>query len=431
MEISWITRFGMISDWGPQFAAELMKELNKLLGIQTKLSTAYHLQTDRQTEWINQEIEQYLRLFVLHCQDDWVEWITIAEFSYNNKIHSSTKVSPFYANYGYHPRMGMELHHYTKVEAADEFASWMKQIHKEAWATMTKAQEEMKHYMDYHCGQPPKYEVGQKVWLETENLNMKRLSKKLTEKCIGPYPNINIKSSNAVQLKLPWSIKIKICPIINISHICPYWQPCIPQQTAPEPPSIEIEGEFEYEVEWILDSWLYWGNLQYLVKWLGYTKEHNTWELVSKLTIAQEAINNFHYAHPSTPCHIQSLSPFQFWPIKNYMETPKGFKSALNCNGVWIISNKYHHERLLHQCNHSCHIPHHPYDILNCIHTKNMVAHIWINGMIQTFHDDMNTKEGVVSWESFPIIKNFIPYLILSIIHHIDASCPQPGYNVQ
>ena len=100
----------MISDRGPQFAAELMRELNKLLGIQTKLSTAYHPQMDGQTEQMNQEIKQYLRLFILHQQHNWPEWVTIAEFSYNNKIHASIKVSPFFANYGFNPRMGVEPH---------------------------------------------------------------------------------------------------------------------------------------------------------------------------------------------------------------------------------------------------------------------------------------------------------------------------------
>jgi hypothetical protein len=141
---------------------------------------------------MNQEIEQYLRLFVSHRQDDWAEWIAIAEFSYNNKIHLSTKVSPFYANYGYHPRMGTEPHRYTKVEAANEFANQMKHIHEEAQATMTKAQEEMKQYANYHHGEPPKYEVGQKVWLEMENLNIKRPLKKLTKKHSRPYPIVKI-----------------------------------------------------------------------------------------------------------------------------------------------------------------------------------------------------------------------------------------------
>jgi len=61
-----------------------MKELNEILGIKTKLSTAYHPQTDGQTEWVNQDIEQYLRMFVSHRQNDWPEWITCAEFAYNN-----------------------------------------------------------------------------------------------------------------------------------------------------------------------------------------------------------------------------------------------------------------------------------------------------------------------------------------------------------
>ena len=75
---------------GPQFAAEFMKELNDILGIKTKLSMAYHPQTDGQTEWVNQEIKQYLRLFVSHRQNNWPEWIAGTEFTYNNEIHTAT-----------------------------------------------------------------------------------------------------------------------------------------------------------------------------------------------------------------------------------------------------------------------------------------------------------------------------------------------------
>ena len=89
-----------LSDRGPQFTAEFMCELNNILGIQTKLSTAYHPQTDGQTKRLNQDVEQYLRLFVSQRQNGWPEWIACAEFVYNNKVHSATKISPFYANYG-------------------------------------------------------------------------------------------------------------------------------------------------------------------------------------------------------------------------------------------------------------------------------------------------------------------------------------------
>ena len=99
----------MVSDRGLQFAAELTKELNKMLGIQTKLSTAFHSQTDGQTECMNQELEQYLQFFVDHRQKDWPEWLALAEFAINNKVHSTTKVSPFIANYGRKVRMGGDI----------------------------------------------------------------------------------------------------------------------------------------------------------------------------------------------------------------------------------------------------------------------------------------------------------------------------------
>ena len=148
--------------------------------------------------------------------------------------------------------MGVELHRQTKVEVADDFTKRMKFIHEEAQAALTKAKEEMKRYADYHHGDPPQYQMGQKVWLETENLSIQRPSKKLLEKRIGPYPIVDVKSSNAMQLKLPRSIKIH--PVVNVSHVRPYVEPCIPQQTTTAPPPVEIKGEFEYEVEQILDS---------------------------------------------------------------------------------------------------------------------------------------------------------------------------------
>jgi len=89
----------IVSDREVQFAVGMMKELNHLLEIQTKLLTAYHSQTDGQTERINQELEQYLRVFIDHRQEQWSDWLGTAEFVYNNKIHAATKISPFKANY--------------------------------------------------------------------------------------------------------------------------------------------------------------------------------------------------------------------------------------------------------------------------------------------------------------------------------------------
>jgi len=80
-----------------------------MLGIKTKLLIAFHPQTDNQTKRINQELEQYLKFFVDHRQKDWPDWLALAEFVINNKTYSTTKVSPFMANYRRELRMGINL----------------------------------------------------------------------------------------------------------------------------------------------------------------------------------------------------------------------------------------------------------------------------------------------------------------------------------
>ena len=138
----------VVSDRGPQFVAELMKELNKILGIETRLSMAFHPQTDGQMERMNQELEQYLRFFVDHQQKDWLEHLAEAEFAVNNKVHTATKVSPFMANYDREMRIGGDIRKRGKVEKAVEFVERMKRIHEEAGAALKKSQEDMKRQTD-------------------------------------------------------------------------------------------------------------------------------------------------------------------------------------------------------------------------------------------------------------------------------------------
>jgi len=83
---------------------------------------------------MNQELEQYLRFFVDHRQKDWPEWLALAEFAVNNKVHTTTKVSFFMANYGRELRMGGDIRKKEKVESAVEFVERMKKVYKEAGA---------------------------------------------------------------------------------------------------------------------------------------------------------------------------------------------------------------------------------------------------------------------------------------------------------
>jgi len=110
----------VVSDREPQFAVELTKELNKMLGIETKLSTAFHPQMDGQTEWMNQELKQYFQFFVDYRQKDWPEWLASAEFAVNNKVHTATKVLPFIANYRREIRIGGDIRKKEKIEKATE-----------------------------------------------------------------------------------------------------------------------------------------------------------------------------------------------------------------------------------------------------------------------------------------------------------------------
>ena len=99
----------MILDRELRFVAGLTRELNKMLGIETKLSTAYHLETDRQIERTNQKLEQYLRIYVNYRQNNWAKWLVTAEFVFNNKVYTATKMLPFQVNYRKELRIGFDI----------------------------------------------------------------------------------------------------------------------------------------------------------------------------------------------------------------------------------------------------------------------------------------------------------------------------------
>ena len=213
----------MILDRGSQFAAGLTKELNKMLGIETKLSTAYYLETNRQTERTNQKLEQYLRMYVNHRQNNWSEWLATAEFAFNNKVHTVMKISSFQVNYGRKPRMGFDIRKKGKNEKAEEFAREMKERHDEARAALVKSQEEMKRQADRNRKEAEEYRVGDKVLISTKDFSMelmKRATKKLTEKFIGPYVIKKIVSENVVELELPVSLRIYL--VVNVRRIVKY-----------------------------------------------------------------------------------------------------------------------------------------------------------------------------------------------------------------
>jgi hypothetical protein len=134
----------VVSDRGSQFVAEFTRELYHILGIKVAATTAYHPQGDGQTESVNQELEQYLRLFVNQRQDDRVDLLPLAEFQYNNHVHSSTQHPPFLLQTGRLPRMGFEPNQRpSKVESVNEFTDRMQSTLDEAKAALAKSKDDM------------------------------------------------------------------------------------------------------------------------------------------------------------------------------------------------------------------------------------------------------------------------------------------------
>ena len=193
-------------------------------------------------------------MFIDYQQEQWPDWLEMAEFAYNNKVHSSTKTLPFKENYRQDPRMGFEVRKRGKYEGVEKFVAKMKEIQGETKAALEKVQEEMRKYADRKRGEVNEYKVGDLVMLSTKDLKyqmIRRRTEKLTERFIGPYKIKKIISMNMVKLELPSTIRIH--PVVNVSRIYRYVGQVEGQRREQSTPVI-IEGEKEWEVKKILNK---------------------------------------------------------------------------------------------------------------------------------------------------------------------------------
>ena len=193
-------------------------------------------------------------MFIDHRQEQWPDWLGTTEFTYNNKVYSSTKTSFFKANYRQDPRIGFETRRKRKYKRAEKFVTNIREIQKEAKVALGKAQEEMKKYIDKKRAEVDEYKVGDLVILGTKDLKYQmvgRRTEKLTERFVGPYKIKKIVSLNAVELELPSIVKIH--PVVNISRIQKYIEQ-VEGQRKKQPAPVIIEKEKKWEVKRILNK---------------------------------------------------------------------------------------------------------------------------------------------------------------------------------
>jgi len=291
----------IISDRGTLFTSGFWGRITKALGISRSLSTAFHPQTDGQTERVNATLEQYLRAYCNYQQDDWGGLLPIAEFCYNNTQAESTKVTPFFANYGYHPRftpdLGMQDN---EVPEVSEYAAALTRLHTELRAEMIQAQMAQAEQANKTRHPDPVLNPGDTVWLKRKNIRTTRPSGKLDHKQIGPYAILERVGSRAYKLDLPTTVKLH--PVFHISLLEPTTstEP-IPGHQQPPPPPVIVNEQQEWEVEEILDSRRHRNRLQYHVKWTGFHDTDKTWYPASNFENSPDAIRQFHERYPAKP----------------------------------------------------------------------------------------------------------------------------------
>ena len=225
------------------------------LKVRRRLSTAFHPQTDGQMEWQNLMLEQYLQAYIMYQQDDWVEWLPLAKFAYNNSWQSTTGELLFYLLMGQNPRFNDNvtkiLDHSPKVPAVTDQLRpllWAWEALEQCWKVAVAKQVEFYN----KTVKPWSYSKGDLILLSAAHINTICLSKKFDWKFHSPFQIAKMVGAWAYHLELREHLHF-IHDIFHILLLEPSWQCASEENSKPEP--IKVDDQMEWEVDEILDSW--------------------------------------------------------------------------------------------------------------------------------------------------------------------------------
>jgi transposase InsO family protein len=287
----------IVSDRGPIFTAKYWSTFCYLLTIRRRLSTAFHPQTDGQTERQNQTLEQYLRAYTNYQQDDWVRLLPYAEFAYNNSRNATTGLTPFFALYGYNPDISIcEGRPKDDIPAASERLAELQRVRKEMESAWSKAVATQATYYNRHRT-PKSFAVGDMVYLVGKNIRTRRPSKKLDYKKFGPYKVLETIGKQAYRLDLPNTLRVHDVFHVSLLEMARARS----GQVTTTPTPVEVDNHEEWEVDEVLDSRIHRGNLQYLVRWSGCSDSENQWLPADDVANCAQLLREFHAAYPRKP----------------------------------------------------------------------------------------------------------------------------------
>ena len=285
--------FTVVSDRGTEFTNKFAAALFKALGTDHCKSTSFHPQSNGQTERMNRVLEDMLRHFVNPRQDDWDTLLPVLEFAINNSLQESIQDTPFYLNYGRHPRVPSDVRLPESNPSAHGYLDNVDQAMRKARKCLEAAQQRQKHYADEHRTQL-EFGLNDEVLLSTEHIPLRSVgTRKLLMKWMGPFKVVQRVKDVAYELELPepW----KIHNIFHVSLLKPYHKSGRHQ---PPPPALLVEGEEEFEVEEILShepraKTKSDNKVKFLVKWRGFGHENNTWEPFKNMKNAPDSLKEY------------------------------------------------------------------------------------------------------------------------------------------
>lgn len=299
---TWHKHHGMpkiiISDRDPRFLGNFWKAYFDGLDTNLKFSTAFHPQTDGQSERANRTLEEVLRHYVSPRQDNWDEYLALAEFAVNDSVNPSTGYTPFYLAYGQEMQHPVDVAAHISVPAAEQQVANIEEAIRHAKLKLQESHARQAHYANQHRTEVT-YTEGDKVYLSTTNLNLpSSMSRKLTARYVGPFLVEKVINPVTYRLKLPATMRVH--PVFHVSLLKPY-KTCQEFTNRQEPVPVQpaVAEDNQWYVEALLDKTIrkHHGRrmAHYLVRWKGFGPEDDQW--IPHTAIEQSLIDEYEASH--------------------------------------------------------------------------------------------------------------------------------------